>query len=128
MEWLMAAYIAEWTRGQDAIGQLLQINGETLRFDFVPRPRYLGARAHEIGDVATYRHMIYGGGFKEYKGPILEGIPESLTMADKIDWVGTIGIIWERYLTDDDRLEFLKSIEPDEDVKEKKTRSIKGGK
>ena len=116
----MAAYIAEWTRGQDALGMLLQINGETLRFDFVPRPRYLGARAHEIGDVTTYRHMIYGGWFKEYKGPILEGFPESLTMKDKIDWVGVMGTIWEKYLTDDERLEFVKGIEPEEAVGEKK--------
>lgn len=116
----MAAYIAEWTRGQDALGMLLQINGETLRFDFVPRPRYLGARAHEIGDVTTYRHMIYGGGFKEYKGPILEGFPESLTMKDKIDWVGVMGTIWEKYLTDEERLEFVKGIEPEEAVGEKK--------
>lgn len=117
----MAAYIAEWTRGQDAIGQLLQINGETLRFDFVPRPRYLGARAHEIGDVTTYRHMIHGGGFKEYKGPILDGIPESLTMADKIDWVGAMRTIWEKYLTDEERLEFVNGIEPDSPAEEKKT-------
>lgn len=124
----MAAYIAEWTRGQDALGMLLQINGETLRFDFVPRPRYLGARAHEISDVTTYRHMIYGGGFKEYKGPILEGFPESLTMNDKIDWVGVMGTIWEKYLTDEERLEFVKGIEPEEAVAEKKTKSSKRGK